>query len=170
MRCGPIITLCLALALSSCAPPPAPHWGGTTPTDQPYPFSPSSIRIFPLTRLDKDGSGRPMIVCHIEFRDAWGDSVKSVGRMQITMSGSGSVAGGPKQDLTPLTWDIDLDDLDKNARLYDRATRTYRVQLVDLPPILATGAPSDWKIALRVTLTAVAGGAVLLQDDYTLQN
>lgn len=162
-----ILSLCI---LSCCAPTPSPNgWGADSPADRPYPFAPASMRIFPLTRLDADAAGKPMIICHIEFRDAWGDGVKAVGRMQVTMSGSGTPLGGARQDLPPLTWDIDLSNLDNNAKLYDRATRTYRIQLVDLPPIL-TSAPADaWRINLRASLATTADGPPTLQDDYTLQ-
>jgi hypothetical protein len=174
MRRIALATLCLFLG--SCAPAPVtPGWGGDgTVAGGPYPFAPVSMRIFPLTRLDADSAGKPMIICHIEFRDAWGDSAKAVGRLEVSMSGSVTPQGGSRQDLPPLAWNIDLADLDRNAKLYDRATRTYRIQLVDLPANLgAVPVPgedaSGWRINLRATLSSTADGPPTLQDEYTLQ-
>lgn len=171
------LLLCLAAGFCpcACAPTPGtPDWG-RGPIAGQDPFAATSLRIFPLTRLDVDADGKPMIVCHIEFRDAWGDSVKAAGLLQVNMSGSIGPSGG-RQEIAPLSWDIDLADLKRNSALYDRATRTYRIQLVDLPPALVApdpAAPSDtstpWRIILRATLSSPAGGPPLMQDEYSLQ-
>jgi hypothetical protein len=177
MRFGLLFTaLCLCTCLTGCAPTPGTQgWGPNAGATERGPFGPASMRVFPLTRLDADAAGKPMIVCHIEFRDAWGDSVKAAGRLQINMSGS-TGGSGSRQELPPLAWDIDLSDLKRNTSLYDRATRTYRIQLVDLPATLAAsltapadGPPAPWRIVLRATLSSPAGGPALLQDEYTLQ-
>jgi len=95
-------------------------------------FAPHSLRVFPLTRLGRDESGEPAIVCHVELRDRWGDSVKALGQMQVQLyrPGEGIGAGSAAQILK---WDIALDDERVNAQSFDPATRTYRLVLVGLP-------------------------------------
>ncbi len=85
------------------------------------PFVPAEVRIHPLTRLEGEA-----LVLHVEFRDAYRDTVKGAGVLRVTMLGE----AGEGEDLR---WTIDLRDPELNARLYDRATRTYRCPLVELP-------------------------------------
>lgn len=122
-----------------------------------YPFAPASIRVYPLTHVSRAPSGptstgsgagaglpdapastAPMsvLVCHVEMLDAWGESTKGVGLLRLGVVRR--AAGGrvvEQVDFEPL----DLRDLARNYQLYDRSTRTYRVQLVELPAWVVEG-------------------------------
>ena len=97
-------------------------------TGVPYPFAPATVRIHPLTQLDQDDEGEPLLVCHIELLDPWDESVRGVGNMKV------SLFGPPRPVSTEdAVWLFDLNDLQTNNLLYDPATRTYRLQLINLP-------------------------------------
>lgn len=132
------------------------------------PFMPIRVRIYPLTRLDLDESGKSIIVCHIEFKDAWGDSVKGTGQLQIQLYRSQETS-----EVQELRWDVDLEDLGMNAALYDSVTRTYRVQLGSLPQWvdqIAEG-QAQGRITLRAILALPTedGSEVYLQDEFVIE-
>jgi hypothetical protein len=172
-RCGGTLVLCALLAsLASCGvKPKAPF------TDKPgsgtveNPFVPASMTIHPLTRLDTDSNNKLWIYCHIEFKDSWGDSVKAVGALQVQLyrPTGGRAAGPGKQELV---WNVDLTDLQKNAGLYDPATRTYRLPLENPPSWLRDPAPeSDLpKARLRAVFTTSGprGEVRTLEDEFPL--
>lgn len=117
--------------LASCSPRQVKSTTGSPAAEGP--LGPAAIRIYPLTHMDKSADGRKVIVCHIELRDRYGDSVKGLGVVEIQLQ-RGAIAGAQQ------TWEIELTDLARNAELYDRATRTYRFQLGDLPSWLVSDA------------------------------
>lgn len=171
------LTACLAPAamLGSCGVRPPPSHASGAPAVNAGPFAPTSIRIHPLTRLDRDAKGRVIIACHIEFRDTWGDTCKGVGRLRIelyrTTGGRGSTAG-----VQDLRWDIDLADLSRNAALYDPATRTYRLPLGNLPGWVeqvsaGPDRPDDPRITLRAALVepGADGADHVLEAEYTIE-
>ncbi len=135
------------------------------------PFAPATMTIHPLTRIDKDPAGKMWIYCHIEFKDSWGDTVKATGKLDIQLfrptGGSTSVLGTQE-----LVWKVDLSDLEKNASLYDPATRTYRLPLENPPAWLAQ--PSADADAPRARLKAVfstpgaRNGTWMLEDEFAL--
>jgi hypothetical protein len=100
--------------------------------------------------------------------------VKGAGQLQIQLyrpAGRLSAAGTQE-----LTWDIDLTDLERNASLYDSATRTYRFPLRDAPEWLAQSAeatvlgPAGRGLLRAVFTTADPMGQPLeLQHEFTLQ-
>ena len=51
------------------------------------PFAHASMRIHPLTRVDHDAKGAVWIICHIELKDAWGDTCKGTGKLQVQLYG-----------------------------------------------------------------------------------
>ncbi len=137
------------------------------------PFAPASLQIHPLTRVDLDSKGHVWIICHIEMRDAWGDTCKGTGKLQVQLyRPAGGRAGGI--GIQDLTWDIDLSDLDRNASLYDPATRTYRLQLQDPPSWVAESLDPKGQDTPRVRLRAILathgpkGEDRLLQDEFTI--
>jgi len=173
-KVGPSRFAWIALAaLASCASPPTgPHEGGGARPGVAYPFAPASMRIHPLTRLERGDGGRPLLVCHVEVKDAWGDTTKSIGALQVQLyrPGEGPDASLERQELR---WDVDLSDLTLNARLYDPATRTYRLPLRDLPPWLTInerGGPAQ-RVRLRVVLTTTGadGAALTLAGDLVME-
>ena len=138
-----------------------------------WPFAPTSMRIYHLTQFDRDAEGGLLILCHIEMLDAWGDVTKGTGDLVVQLFGPEESMQG--SDLVQrLVWDIDLSDLDANGRMFDRVTRTYRVQLVDLPSWVEEYAGADRRdpgrsLTLRATLTLDDGqGRRVLRDDYRL--
>lgn len=118
-------------------------------------FAPASLRIFPLTHLGTDDKGVPAIICHIELADRWGDSVKALGRMRVTISRAegGLGATTARQELA---WDVRLDDESTNAEAFDPTTQTYRLLLGGLPPWLADRVnPDPARPAVRLRVDAV---------------
>lgn len=135
------------------------------------PFAPTSIRVHPLTHLDVDAAGLPLLIMHVEMRDFWGETCKGVGAVVVELyrPSTGPRAGLEVQELV---WEVDLTDLQRNARLYDPATRTYRLQLTNLPEWISVdpNATSGQRVRLSVTLTAPddAGEQIVLDDSYVL--
>lgn len=117
-----------------------------------WPFAPERLDVHPLTRITLERDGRPLIVCHIEFRDAWGDTTKATGALQVQLYRpvGGLVGGTGTQELT---WDVDLSDLSMQ-RLFDPATRTYRLELEGAPEWVL-GAEGDRRDEPRARLRAV---------------
>lgn len=139
-------------------------------------FAPVRIRVHPLTRLGRDSGGRAMIVCHLEVKDRWGDTVKGAGVLQVTMyrTGLGAVSGQEEQERR---WEVDLRDPEVNASLYDPATRTYRVQLGGLPEWVEQMAPRDegtggaGRLRLRAVFETVGpdGRQAFLRDELLIE-
>lgn len=117
-------------------------------------FGPESLRVYPLTRLDRAADGKPIIICHIELKDRWGDTTKGVGRLEIKLLRPAAAPSGTES--SEQTWELDLSNWELNASLYDKATRTYRIQLGEIPAWLAEQAPA----AKGTTETRVNGAAV----------
>lgn len=143
---------CLGVAvvagLGGCGGGPV-DWGWTPPAaprndlrEGYNPFAPESVRVFPLTHLGRDDGGQPAIICHIELRDRWGDSVKALGPMQVQLY---RPEGGldATSAVQILRWDVALEDERENAASYDPATQTYRLVLVGLPGWLAERVDED---------------------------
>ena len=154
----------LALTLPAC---------GTRP-DQPFenlgdtvrlfnPFAPASLLIHPLTRVDRDDAGRPLIVCHIELKDEWGDSCKGRGPLRVELYRASSGAAPGVQELK---WEVDLRNLERNTALYDPATRTYRLPLEGAPAWVLDG---NLRLRAAITADGPTGEARLLSDDYTIE-
>lgn len=141
----------------------------------PGPFAPKAMRIHPLTHAEIDAEGNPRLVLHLELKDAWGDTVKGVGRVQAQVTRDGGPAAQAESDST--RWDIDLRGLNDNASFHDAATRTYRIVLGGLPRWLAgavaTGDAPGPPVAARVRvlfLTADTDGTpVVLRDEMTIR-
>lgn len=129
-----------------------------------YPFIPVSVRVFPLTHMAEDPQGMPAVVCHIEFRDAWGESVKAAGMLTISVT---LTEGASSQPNKSVEWEaVDLSDLARNAELYDKATRTYRVQLVDLPEWIREGGERNKRVAVHaIFVMSTSEGDVTLTDE-----
>lgn len=161
----------LAAGLAGC--PGAQNVPGVLQPDQPIvnPFAPTSIRVHPLTHLDIGDDGQPMIILHVELRDFWGEACKGVGSVVVELyrPSTGPRAGLEVQELV---WEVNLTDLQRNARLYDPATRTYRLQLANLPNWISVdpNASTGRRVRLNVTLTAPddKGNQIVLDDAYVL--
>lgn len=135
-------------------------------------FAPVVMRLHPLTHVDRTPAGQPIIVCHIEFADAWGDTVKAAGELSVLLYRPSGAAGATGTQ--ELRWDIDLTDPSTNAANYDPATRTYRLQLGRLPEWVAgVGQPGsdDQRVVLRAIFTATdrAGRESTLRDELTVR-
>jgi hypothetical protein len=132
------------------------------------PFAVASMHIHPLTRLDRDTAGAPILICHLEFKDTWDDTCKGVGKLSIQLyrPTGGRASGLGSQELA---WDVDLSSLDTNAALYDPATRTYRI------PLDGAASPSSQerdlpKARLRAVFTTPGphGEERVLEDEYPI--
>lgn len=140
----------IVLLSASCAPAPepAPVWNPAAPGA--WPFAPAALRLHPLTHVERTQAGEAVIMCHIELLDFWGDTTKGVGELHIELLRP--VPGG--NPVVELTWDIDLRDPNDNVTLYDQSTRTYRIQLADLPEWSRQAADAaSTRFILRATLT-----------------
>lgn len=121
----------------------------------PNPFAPASIAIHPLTRAERDASGRPLLICHLEMRDAWGDPCKGTGQLQVQLYRSvGGVGIGRQSGLgtQEVKWDVDLTNLEMQ-RLWDAATRTYRLELEGAPDWIVGPKRDEAAGRLRAVLT-----------------
>ena len=124
-------------------------------------FAPESLRVFPLTHLGRDEHGEAAIICHIELRDRWGDSVKALGPLQVQLyRPEGGVDATSAVQI--LIWDVALEDERENAASYDPATQTYRVVLVGLPEWIADrvdAEPSEPRVRLELRAVLQTLGA-----------
>ncbi|MFM9995146.1 MAG: hypothetical protein ACKVU4_05030 [Phycisphaerales bacterium] len=158
----------LALTAGCAAPPSPPLKGPGGPgTATPYPFAPARIEVHPLTRLTRDAQQRPMILCHVEFRDAWGDTCKSVGQLLVLLYRG---APGEPVGVQELRWDVDLTDLQRNMSFFDAATRTYRFQLHDVPEWALTESSPISRVRIRAALTTIdaKGRPFTLEDEFVV--
>lgn len=109
-----------------------PSGGAAAPGASCEVFAPQSIRIHPLTHVDavtdKAGS-RSVIVLHVELKDRYGDTVKWLGAMQVTLN-KPVVGMTPGLETQDLRWDVPgMTQPDGNAAHFDPTTRTYRMSL-----------------------------------------
>jgi hypothetical protein len=169
MRCRAITGIGVAAVwLTGCAiEPSSPFKGALAAGGVDRPFAPVVMQVHPLTRLARDGAGKPLVIAHIELRDSWGDTCKGTGKLSVQLY-RGERAGGP--GVQELRWDINLNDLDLNAQLYDPATRTYRLSLEGLTDRLAN--PDDrTRLRLRALFQTWGpkGDERTLQDEFVLE-
>lgn len=157
--------------------------GDVDPSGRAWPFAPSSVRIYPLTRLDRDESGSPVIVVYLESVDRWGDFAKALGTLELRVyAGDRDISSDP--DTLELSWPgIRLSDLEENAAWYDPASKMYRFTLGGLnrsPRIISTvnalldrsegEAPRQrLRVVAALTSTGPDGREVLLQDSYVIE-
>lgn len=166
--------------------PGAPLASRDRSTEQ-HPFAPASLRIYPLTRLDRSGGGAggggagAAIVFHFELKDRWGDGVKALGQLQVFLyrPSGGFLSGAEVQDRDWLVTDFEKPD--ENSGFFDPATRTYRVLLTGLPDWAQatapeTGADGERGAGAYLKLRAIftTGGADSaderrLQDEFVIQ-
>lgn len=164
-RLAAVISAAAIAGCAGCAIRPAGLEGSGGPaTDTPYPFAPASIEIHPLTRLTRDSSGSPLIIGHVECKDAWGDTCKAFGALQILLYRG---TPGELTGIQELRWDVDLSDLERNAALFDPATRTYRLPLQDVPEWASHGSSPGGRLRLRAVLTTTdaRGKPTSLEDE-----
>ncbi len=133
----------------------------------PGPFAPKAMRIHPLTHAETDADGNPRVVLHVELKDAWGDTTKGVGRLQVqAWPGGGSSEDGER-------WAVDLRSLGENASFYDSATRTYRIVLGGLPAWLDSavreGVDTPARVRVLFLTSEVDGAAVVLRDESVVR-
>ena len=138
-------------------------------TGVPYPFAPTSVRIHPLTHLDRTDDGEHVLVCHIELLDPWGESVRGVGQLKVSLF-------GPARPVSTedALWRFDLNNLKTNRTLYDPATRTYRLQLIELPAWVVemgsgTGSAASGSIVAELTMVGVDGQTIVVRGRETLR-
>lgn len=171
VRCPLAIPALTATLLTACAPRGVVVREQVVRVDEglvmPGPFAPKAMRIHPLTHAETGEQGDPRVVVHVELKDAWGDTVKGVGRVQIQLWRDGRTSE------EAVRWDIDLRALGDNADYYDPATRTYRIVLAGLPAWLSEGVKAGEGDAARLRVlfltAAVDGSAVVLRDEFVVR-
>lgn len=169
-----ISALCVFGMLAGCGLSPV---GAEAPARLPpggvvaaSPFSPVSMRIYPLTHTELSARGGALLVVFIELKDQWGDTVKGAGALELRLTRE----GGGSDEPGDAVWSIDLSDLDRNAALYDPSTRTYRFALDGLPgwlsEIVRGGGAIPRGIWLEAYLRTVGpdGAAETLRDRMDL--
>ena len=134
------------------------------------PFAPATVRIHPLTHVQKDPDGKVWIICHLELKDAWGDTTKGIGQVEVQLY---RPSGGPGSGIgtQELKWPTDLSDLKNNAALYDPPTRTYRLPLQNAPAWVAGEDGKERpRVRLRVVLATRGPGGEkrVLQGEYVI--
>lgn len=136
-RC--VVAVCAA-ALQGCSwsDTPAPPSEGDAPAAVMAAFLPTTLRLDPLTHVALGPDGTPRLIAHVELRDAWGDSTKAFGMMEVRLYVPDRADGLPRQQLR---WEVNLSDFARNAALFDPATRTYRLPLAGVPAWMASFAP-----------------------------
>ncbi|MEX2218190.1 MAG: hypothetical protein WD749_05465 [Phycisphaerales bacterium] len=173
MRRRPIRICALSFALcalASCAIPPAVPVpvgpGGAEALDNP--FAPASLHIHPLTRVERDAEGKLWIICHVELLDAWGDTAKGIGQLQVRLFRPAPTPAAPARQ--ELNWDVNLSDLKENSSLYDSPTRTYRLPLQNAPQWVGAenGRPRIRLVAI-LTTRGPAGQQRTLQDEHVVE-
>lgn len=188
-RRTPLLACALAAAmsaLSGCqvARPIRPVIrGDVDPTGRAWPFAATELRLYPLTRLDRDEQGRPVVVVYLESVDRWGDFTKTLGELELRVyAGDRSIVSDP--ETLELTWPgIKLSNLEENAAWYDPASKMYRFTLGGLsrsPRVGAIaetllsrteGAATPVRLRVMAALTTVGpdGRELLLQDSYVIE-
>ncbi len=158
-----VLCILLALAAAGCGTRPRPSLGGHAGDGLgvPHPFAPDTIEVHPLTRSERNADQKPIILCYVECRDSWGDTCKTVGRLELQLFRGVGDAG-----VQELTWEIDLSDLDRNLELYDPPTRMYRLPLEGVPEGLATG---RYKLRAILRTAGVKGQEIVLRDELDLR-
>lgn len=162
------LLLLLVIPLAACAVKPTPPFEGqAVSAGVPHPFAPVVMQVHPLTRIARGEGDTALVVCHLELRDTWGDACKGAGTLSVQLYRGDRTGGTGTQELR---WEIDLSDLERNSKLYDPATRTYRLMLEGLPARLASPDSRD-RLRLRAILQTwgTKGDERTLQDEYVLE-
>ncbi|MGH7244819.1 MAG: hypothetical protein ACREJD_15505 [Phycisphaerales bacterium] len=150
-----LLLLPITLLLAACNTPGSPTFRGS-PNSGGWPFVPTSMRIYPLTHIERgspppsppanptgpspadnippqDTTPKPAevrIIAHLEFRDAWGDSTKAVGPLVILLYGSNSNASAARGTVANPPTSRDGDNPDAFAPEIQQ--RHYDIDLTDL--------------------------------------
>lgn len=127
---------------------------------------PERLRIHPLTRFTESDDGETQLVLHLELRDRFGHSIKSLGKLYIeldrpreggidpTMPPPSADGAGPDGRATDVYWEVDLRNPETNALMYDDLiSRTYLIYLGGLPGWAERWARGDPGAALDDALT-----------------
>ena len=140
----------------------------------PGPFAPESLKIDPLTRVERGPGGDPRLVLHVQLADRWGDQVKGVGEMRVRLL---RPQGDANSEREQVAWEIDLRNADENMKRYDPTTRTYSIVLGDLPPWavertmvddIAGGEGLPPRVSVVLATPAPDGSTRYLQDEADL--
>lgn len=161
----------VAAAMALCAGPALPGCGFIEPkvatrpgagisgagVSATAPFEPVELRVHPLTEIRRSPE-RPAgdeATVHLELLDAWGDTVKALGRltleMRIEAPGFAGAGAGQTQ-----VWELNLTDPAVNSQRFDRVTRTYRIRVRGAP----RWDPARQRARLIATMTLPSGATL----------
>lgn len=173
---------CLLVVLVSAVGCIGPRFRPATEAQSPVfrgavgPFAPASLRVHPLTHLERDADGSVFLLVHVQLRDRWLDICKGVGNIQFSMYMPTGL-GGSGQEEQVRRWEVDLYPLDANAVFFDPATQTYRFSLGDLPgwaQQMAPGGdktaegPGRFRVLARLTTPTPDGGQAVFVDELVI--
>lgn len=152
------------------------------------PFAPVAMRIHPLTHIDAPAAGErgdTSLVLHMEVRDAYGDLVKGLGKLDVELSRSVTggvlpitVSGSGFEQNPAVTWSAaEMLDPKENSRRFEWDTRTYRVRLLAPAWVgqwlrdesLRGGAPAKLRVRATLTSGTDTGDRRVLQDVFVLE-
>ena len=183
--CAGVLGVCVLVSGVACRLDPRIRpviRGDVDPTGRAWPFAPTEARIYPLTRLDRDASGEPVVIVYLETVDRWGDFAKALGTLELRVyAGDRSISSAP--ETLELSWpDIDMSSLEENAAWYDPASKMYRFTLGGLARspriydaasvLLDRNTPSPrqrLRVAASITSAGPDGREILLQDSYVIE-
>jgi hypothetical protein len=172
---------CVSLTLLLVLPGCAFHTGRSDPAlpvdagvIAAYPFSPTALRIHPLTHVESGweragaAPDQSQLILHFELLDRYGDSVKGLGPVMVELYRPGGA--GPNTETQDLTWEVGgMEHPESNTRRFDAATRTYRIPLV-APAWVADAVRNGGWVKVRVTMrTPSEDGERVLEDEYVIQ-
>jgi hypothetical protein len=159
-RAGVAVTLALALPLAlgtGCASLDAQRIAreenvvlGSALDAGAWLFWPTSIRVHPLTRVQRSAEGEATIEVRIECRDATNEPTRAVGTIVVELVATGAVP--ERQRLR-----VDIASIADHKATYDPVTATYRLQF---QPEFETPPAANARIAVDAYLFG-ADGAVL---------
>lgn len=125
-------------------------------------FAPRSLRLSPLTRVESDPSGRPVLTVYFELLDSWGHGTKAPGLFEAQLF---RVRGGVA--VQDERWEADLSDPDGNSALFD-VTGLYRVPLSGAPSWLIEPGQGVGSMRVRVYFRTLGpdGRETVLRDVF----
>lgn len=141
------------------------------------PFAPASLRVHPLTHLERDPERGVYLLVHVQLHDRWSDICKGVGVMHLALFQPTGL-GGAGQEQQLLQWQVDLRDLERNAAFFDPATQTYRFSLSGLPDWVeamapggdrAAKGPGKFRVKARLTTATPEGAEAVLVGELLVE-
>lgn len=161
---GVVCGVCVAAAVSGCLDLGLGPRGGDLRLDPGLraAFAPRSLRLSPLTRVEPDAAGRPVLTVYFELLDSWGHGTKAPGLFEAQLFRVLSGVAVQQE-----RWEADLSDPDGNSALFD-VTGLYRVPLSGAPTWLVEHGGGGGSMRVRVYFRTLGpdGRETVLRDVF----